>query len=236
LSIYAFPFYALSHAIIFGWACYLAKQYKAPGAPIIAIIAAGLVYDNLIISLGVSIGQGSLLELLSLPRFYMHALLTPFMMIAVSQMAIAGGIPWAATRPWRIGIWILVGAMILLGAFEHLINLEIVPACFDGILRYTANLHPSHFCFEGQEAVTGSGPPIPPIVGTIVTIVIGFTLWRRNDWPWLLLGALAMFGAASVPMSGFGMAPGNAGEVVLQLSYVLTAQRFAHRRALPGAI
>ncbi|MDP6437869.1 MAG: hypothetical protein QF790_11345 [Gammaproteobacteria bacterium] len=233
MSAYAFPAYVLAHAIVFGWACYLSKQYKAAGAPIIAIIAVGLVYDNLIVSLGTTIGQGSLLELLSLPRFYMHALLTPFMMIAVSQMAAAGGIPWAATRPFRVGIWLVVGAMVLLGAFEHLIGLELKPACFDGILRYTTNLFPSHFCFEGQEAVTGSGPPIPAIVGNMVTIVVGFALWRRNDWPWLLLGALVMFGAAGVPISAYGMAPSNAGEVVLQLSYVLTAQRFARGRVPP---
>lgn len=232
MSAYAFPIYVLAHSIIFVWAVYLFRRYKAPGAPIVAMIAAGLVYDNLIISLGVVLGAGALLELLSFPRFAMHALLTPFMMIAVSQMAGAGGIRWATTRQWQIGIWVLVAAMILLGAFEHLVGLEIVPACFDGVLRYTTNLYPSHFCFAGQEPVTGSGPPIPSIIGNIVTLIIGFGLWRRSGWPWLMLGAIAMFAAAAVPMRGFGMAPGNGGEVLLQLAFVATVARFGRRRVV----
>jgi hypothetical protein len=120
--------------------------------------------------------------------------------------------------------------MIAFGAFEHLIGLETVPACFDGILRYTTNLHPSHFCYEGQEVVLGSGPPIPSIIGNIITLVIGFSLWRHTGWVWLMLGALFMFGAAAVPFSGFGMAPGNGGEVVLLFSYVATVARFGRFR------
>jgi hypothetical protein len=234
LSAYAFPIYVLAHAAIFGWAVHLASHHKAPGAPLVAMIAAGLVYDNLILSLGTTIGAGPLLELLSLPRFAMHALLTPFMMIAVTQIASAAGIRWATSPQWRTGIWVLVVAMILLGVYEHLIGLQIVPACFDGVLRYTANLQPSHFCSMDDVAIQGSGPPIPSIVGNIVTLIVGFALWRRSGWVWLMLGALLMFAAASVPMSGFGMAPGNAGEVLLQLAFVATVARFARGRIVIG--
>ncbi|MCP4001155.1 MAG: hypothetical protein GY727_09620 [Gammaproteobacteria bacterium] len=234
LSAYLFPLYVVGHLSIFCWALYLVKVHKAPGAWLVAMIAAGLVYDNLIISLGYTIGIGPLLQDLSWPRFAMHAVLTPFMMIAVTQMAAAGGIRWAETTQWRIFIWVLVVAMIAYGSLGHLIELKTVPACFDGILRYTANLYPSHFCPEDiggvQEAVKGSGPPIPSIVGNIVTLIIGFSLWRHQGWVWLMVGALLMFGAASVPFRGFGMAPGNAGEVLLLFSYVATVSRFGRFR------
>ena len=232
MSAYAFPVYVLAHASIFGWAVYLANQCKAPGAPLVAMIAAALIYDNLIISLGMTIGVGPLLELLSWPRFVMHALLTPFMMIAATQIASAGGVRWADSPQWRTGIWVLVVAMVLLGVYEHLLGLELVPACFDGVLRYTTNLYPAHFCGPDYQAVAGSGPPIPAILGNIVTLIIGFALWRRSGWVWLILGALAMFAAAAVPMSGFGMAPGNAGEVLLQLAFVATVARFRGGAAL----
>jgi hypothetical protein len=140
LSVYFFPLYVVAHLGIFCWALYLARVHKAPGALLVAMIAAGLVYDNLIISLGASIGIGPLLQNLSWPRFAMHALLTPFMMIAVSQIAAAGGIRWAETVQWRVFIWVLVVSMIAFGAFEHLIGLETVPACIDGILRYSTNI------------------------------------------------------------------------------------------------
>ena len=229
MSAYLYPLYVMVHLGVFLWCLNLVRAYRAPGAAIIALIAVGLVYDNLIISLGTTIGIGPLLQNLSWPRFAMHALLTPFMIIAVTQIAIAGGVRWAASLGWRVIAWLLVGAMAIYGAYEHLIGLQTFPACFDGILRYTTNLSPSHFCFEGQEAVTGAGPPIPSIVGNIITLAVGVTLWRSHGWPWLAAGALVMFAAAGVPISTYGMAASNGGEAVLMLSFVATINRFARK-------
>ncbi len=164
--------------------------------------------------------------MLSWPRFAMHALLTPFMMIAALQLASAAGISWAGNTRVRTVAWIGVGLLMGMGAWDHLIRLETMPACFDGILRYTENLHPSHFCSPNDQATMGSGPPIPSIVGNLLTLIAGFAIWRSAGWPWLMLGALVMFGAAGVPISGFGMAPSNGGEVVLMASYAATIWRF----------
>lgn len=234
LSVYLFPLYSATHLIVLVWCLYLARQHRAPGALLTAMIAAGLVYDNGIIALGSSIGVGPTLEALSWPRFAMHAILTPFMMIAVTHMAQAGGIRWASSRGWKITVWVLVLGGIAEGSFAHLIGLELKPACFEGIVRYTSNLSPAMFCSDTQVASQGGGPPIPSIVGNLVTLVIGFALWRRNGWPWLMTGALVMFAAAAVPMSGFGLAPGNGGEVVLLISYAATATRFGRRHTGVG--
>jgi hypothetical protein len=219
------------HLGLFLWCLNLALAYRAPGAALTALIVGGLVYDNLIISLGTTIGIGPLLQSLSWPRFAMHALLTPFMIIAVTQIAVAGGVRWAASPRWRVIAWLLVGAMIVYGAFEHLISLQTFPACFDGILRYTTNLAPSHFCYEGQVPVTGAGPPIPSIIGNIITLAVGIALWRSHAWPWLAAGAVLMFAAAGVPISTFGMAASNGGEAILLTSFVLTINRFGRNPA-----
>ena len=226
MSAYLFPIYSLVHLVVLIWCLRLARLYRAPGALLVAMIAAGLVYDNGIIALGSTIGIGPLLETLSWPRFALHAVATPFMMIAVTRMAVAGGIRWAAGRAWQITVWVLVIGGIIEGSFAHLIGLELEPVCFNGIVRYTSNVSPAMFCYEGQLATTGGGPPIPSIVGNFVTLIFGFALWRRHGWLWLMSGSLIMFVAASVPTSGFGLAPGNAGEVVLLLSYAATVNRF----------
>lgn len=233
MSAYLFPLYVVCHLVTLCGALYLARVHKAPGAWLVAMIVAGLIYDNLIVSLGASIGIGSTLELLSWPRFVMHALLTPFMMIAITQIAVAGGIRWADTTQWRIGIWLLVVSMMAVGAYEGLLGLQIVPACFEGIVRYTANLHPSHFCSATDLVTQGSGPPIASILGNIITLIVGFSLWRQHGWWWLMGGALAMFVAAAVPMAEFGMAASNAGEVVLMFAYVATVARFGMFRKSP---
>ena len=108
VSLFLFPLYATVHSCILIWTLYLWKTHRAPGAALTAMIAAGLVYDNSIISFGATIGIGPLLEDLSWPRFAMHAVLTPFMMIAATQMAVAGGIRWAESKQWQIAVWLLV--------------------------------------------------------------------------------------------------------------------------------
>ena len=47
-----------------------------------------------------------------------------------------------------------------------------------------------------------------------------------------MVGSILMFAAASVPPSGFGLAPGNGGEVLLMLSFAATAARFGRRKAM----
>lgn len=236
MSAYLFPIYALVHASLFLWCVHLARAYRAPGAGLTALIAGGLVYDNLIISLGTTIGIGALLQNLSWPRFAMHALLTPFMIIAVTRIAVAGGVRWAASPRWQVVAWLLVAAMVVYGALEHLVGLQTFPACFDGIVRYTTNLAPSHFCFDGQQAVTGSGPPIPSVIGNLVTLAVGIALWRSHGWPWLAAGALVMFAAASVPISTYGMAASNGGEAVLLLGFALTLHRLCRGRSSGPAV
>ena len=233
MSAFLFPLYVLVHLCVFSWCVYLWRVHRAPGAAWVTFVAGALIYDNLIVSLGTTIGANTLLEILSYPRFALHAFGTPFLMIAVMQIGAAGGLRWAASQQWKIAVWVLAIAMIIVGLFESVVGLEIVPACFDGIIRYTANLYPSHFCFEGQEVVRGGGPPIPAIVSNILTLVIGFALWRQTGWVWLMVGALLMFVAAGAPMSVLGMAPSNAGESVLMISYALTLGRFGRFRKQP---
>jgi hypothetical protein len=226
MSVFAFPVYAFAHLSIFLFCISLVRKNKAPGAGIIAMIAAGLIYDNTIVSLGATIGIGTLLQTLSWPRFALHALLTPFMMIAALQLGAAAGISWARNSRVRNLTWVIVAIMVVVGAYDHLIGLETVPACFDGIIRYTENLSPSHFCSPDDQATVGSGPPIPSIVGNLLTLIVGFAIWRSVGWPWLMLGSLVMFAAAGVPISGFGMVPSNGGEVILMSAYAATIWRF----------
>ena len=229
-----FATYATVHFITFVWALWAGFRFNAPGAWITAMIAGGLVYDNSIISLGASIGLGPTLEALSWPRFAMHSLLTPFMMIAVTQMAVAGGIQWASSKAWKIAVWLLVIGGIVEGSYAHLIFLDLEPTCFADIVRYTGNVKPDQFCLEGQQVGAPSGPPIPSIVGNFVTLVMGIALFRVHRWAWLMVGSLVMFVAAGFPMSGFGLAPGNGGEVILLLTYAATMTRFQRGPARGG--
>nr|WP_029249950.1 hypothetical protein [Microbulbifer agarilyticus] len=227
MSAVMFPIYALCHTTLCVWACSLWKSRRAPGAALIALVCAALTYDNIILSIGASIGIGPLLESLSWPRFVMHAVLTPLLLVVASKTAQCAGLSWTRGPKWNWFIWLLVPLMILLGVYEGLIGLELVPACFDDTLRYTSNLHPTQLCFEGQQPVTGNGPPIPSIVATLLTLIVGIGLWRQFRWPWMTVGATIMFFTAAIPPSLLGPAPGNGGEVLLLASLAFSVARFA---------
>lgn len=190
------------------------------------MLSIGLIYDNSMIALGSVIGIGDTLEYLSWPRFILHATVTPFMIVAIAQIAIAGGVQWLDTRAAWTAVWLLTAALVAYGIFELTI-LELQPACFHGVTRYTSSASPSQFCFEGQESLPGVGPPIPSIVSVFLIMGFGAVLWRRLRWPWFALGGLQMLLAAAVPFSRFGLIPGNGGEVILQFAFVATAYRLS---------
>lgn len=221
-----FCLYSLAHFSTVVFAVRILRRYSAPGAAIIALLSLGLIYDNGIIALGSSIGIGATLETLSWPRFILHALVTPLMIVAVVQIAVAGGVRWLDSRTAWTGVWLLTAAMIGYGGYE-LTLLELQPACFSGITRYTSSASPAQFCFEGQQSLAGLGPPIPSILAVFLIIGFGVSLWRRKRWPWFGLGGLQMLLAAAVPFSQFGLIPGNGGEVILQFAFVATAYRLS---------
>ena len=79
-----FCLYSLAHFAVAVFALRILRRYAAPGALIIAVLSVGLVYDNGIVALGSSIGIGDTLERLSWPRFILHALVTPVMIVRAS--------------------------------------------------------------------------------------------------------------------------------------------------------
>ncbi|MDH3512883.1 MAG: hypothetical protein OER85_18745 [Gammaproteobacteria bacterium] len=226
-----FGVYSVAHAALLSWGVRLWRRDNAPGAPIICMIAAGLIYDNLMIAIGATLGAGPLLMTLSWPRFALHAICTPFTMIAVWQFANAANFSWARDRRAWAAVWIFVIAMVILGMNTGLIGLEIHPACFQDVLRYSSAVSEAQLCFPEQMTVAGHGPPIPSISTAVVALGVGIALWRGRNWPWLLGGALAMMVAASVPTSQYGLTASNGGEVILLTSYAATAARFSRGRA-----
>ena len=224
-----FPLYTLAHFTLLIWVLRVWRAHRSPGALIVATLAAGLTYDNCIISIGSSIGQGLLLETLSWPRFSLHALITPFMIVAVRRVVATAGFPEFENMAWRIGTWMVTVAMIAYGVRFSLYGLQLQPACFDGVLRYTSSASPAQFCSPEQVSLPSHGPPVPSIVADFFVIVLGGWLWKRTGWPWLFAGGIAMLIAASVPTAVYGLAASNFGEVLLTASFVATIARFPER-------
>jgi hypothetical protein len=216
------PLFVLIHLALAAWGFLLWQRGRKLGTLLVVITAASLAYDNLILTLGTSIGVGSTLETLSVPRYLLHAIFTPMLAYVAYELAGMGGVAWAQVARNRNIIIGLVVALIGVGMVQGVLGMHLKPACHDGILRYAERVTDNQVCegvvyAEGELNARGL-PPIASIVTIIIVAVLGFLLGRKAGVWWLLVGAVVMFVTAMVPASRFGLWIGNSGEIALLAS------------------
>ncbi|MDX1377971.1 MAG: hypothetical protein R3307_03910 [Anaerolineales bacterium] len=182
-------------------------------ALLVLIVVYGLAYDNLVLASGVLIGEGAALKALNAPRFWIHALFTPTMIIAAFGALRLTGSKFGKSRTAHIVICVVATTLIALGSYIDLINLDLVFEPQDGVLKYANHFAPI------------PGPPIPAAVTIIFVLVFGVMMWRNIKWPWLLVGSLLMFIAA--PMASVPIFQ-NIGEIAFAAGLVTTQIRAAH--------
>lgn len=175
------------------------------------VLCAALVYDNAVIALGATTGPGTALMVLSVPRFVLHALLTPVLVLWCHALLTRAGPHWANRPRVAGGARILTAVLIALGVHHDVLGLSLEPHRWAGSLRYVNDAQ-------------GIGP-LPAVVTGIVVLASGVLLARlRGTWV-LAAAALVMVlvsaAAAQVPVLG------NAGEVVLDAGLLATAFRYA---------
>lgn len=173
------------------------------------LVCSALVWDNGVIALGSSVGAGSLLEAMSVPRFAAHALLTPLLVLWSLSAADRAGLPWARRKGVR---GVAVGLTVLLvaaGVLHDIVGLTLRTERWADTLRYT------------NDAASPVGP-MPAIVTGLVVLLAGIVLWRSTGFAWLAVTAAVMVvvsgAAAQIPVLG------NAAEVVLNVGLLLTVR------------
>ena len=100
------------------------------------LVTAALIWDNAVLGLGASIGAGRTLELLNAARFWMHALVTPLLVLVSLDLIRSAGAGWAgsaAARGWALLYTAFAAAMELGGTT---LKLRLVPRMENGVLQY----------------------------------------------------------------------------------------------------
>jgi hypothetical protein len=174
---------------------------------LLTAVLLAIAYDNLVIAAG-AIGEGSLLERISVGRVFLHVLAVPLLIPVGALLSARAGVGWCRRAAVRTGAFALAGVLILFGVLDDLLGLELVPVTEWGLVRYVAA--------EG-------GPPVGAILAILLLLVVGASTWQVARWPWLFAGAVAMFVAAGA-MAAAGWI-GNVGELALMLGLVGTLRR-----------
>ena len=175
-------------------------------AILLGAISLGLAYDNIAVAVGRLVGYGDTLSAINLPRFWIHAIAVPLLIVVAGNLVGRLGVEQARTRNVTLGGWALVVMLMVIGFVEDVVRLDLEPEDAGDALRYV------NAGFDG--------PPLPAIITVLAILVLGVMAFRYAGFPWLFVGALVMLIAA--PIGSMLLWVGNLGELVLMLSMLVT--------------
>ena len=212
---------------LWGW-----RRWAQSGRPIslllVLVSSTLLFYDNMRIGLGRFIGEGALLEAMTVPAFAWHWALLPVLIIAAGSIARSAGLGWAANR-FVMGAFCLVAVGLSAHDIPKIFDMELHSACVADTVRYTTNVSEAALCDPSDPVITrGAGAAMVAIITNVIVLAVGIALWIQRGWPWLALGAGAMFVAAGAfATSPWSLPIANFGEVFITLALIVSALRFA---------
>lgn len=183
--------------------------YRSSYGLIALAIAYTLSFDNFAIALGALLGEGELLRAINVPRFVIHALFTPMLIIFACGAARRAGVRWTQSKGAHALFCIVATVLIAYGAYVDIFNLRLEPARFHDVLRYA------------NEFFVLRGPPLPAMLTVLILIAVGAALWFRARWSWLFVGAVIMLVAAGAAGSR-AITLSNLGELFLSGAVVAT--------------
>ncbi|MFE0751861.1 hypothetical protein [Gordonia sp. NPDC058843] len=184
---------------------------------LVVLLGVALTFDNVAVAAGRWIGFGDVLYAINLPRFWVHGLMTPLIVVVAAMLAWRLGVRWS--RPVLVVGTLLVIALVVVGIVELFVALELAPATNGDALRY-AN-------------AAAAGPPIPALGTVLMLVAIGVSAWRQVRSFWLTVGSVTMLVTAAAGMSVLWL--GNFGELVLYASIVATMYQVAANQDRPAA-
>ena len=205
---------AAAHLSLLGWSF----GFRRPASSrlwILRFMLAGMIYDNLVLTLG-NVGVGAAWYAgASTGRFVLHAAALPLLIPFALSALRAAAVPLARRRAVTAGCWLVALTAWCWGFWHDVGRLELVAAEALGHQRLTS--------------LSGL-PPLGTIAVNLLLVPLAFVLWRRTGWPLLLAGALFILlvnaGAGARP---WGYLAGNGAEVAFILCLLLT-ERFLIRR------
>lgn len=124
------------------------------------LIIIGLALDNVVAASGRFIGEGSLLRHLNLICYWLHAFLTPTLVLFSLGVLRSAGVKGMQSKPALYGAILLTGALIGLEVATVTWGMELKPKMESGVLRYVP-------------ADSSGGSGIMVMLVTVVLVVAG---------------------------------------------------------------
>ncbi|MGJ5629483.1 hypothetical protein [Nostoc sp. CALU 1950] len=207
MAAFLYPVYTIATLGLAIWGISLFQQSHRITTILLIVVLSGMFYDNLIVSVGSLINEGTLLKLLNRLRFLFHNLFVPLLVVIAVNLAYIAGVAWANNPIVYKGCWAIAIGLIVLGLVTDFRQLELIPTTFAGTLRYKPK---------------SCSVPVLTIFTALLVAVIGFYIWCQTQWLWMFMGTLIMLFGNVLPKSIFGPLIGSAVDCVFILAMLTT--------------
>jgi hypothetical protein len=211
---FIFSLFAFVYIVLLIW---LLWKHAKTASIILVFVIIALIYDNVILAVGDFIGEGELLKILSAPRFWLHALFTPFLIIFSYFVLAEARIPFAQ-KTW-VAILFIVGTIVAI-IMEYVLmvkDLSLKVTDEYGVISYTS-------------ATESSGPPVMMIIVIAALVVAAIVLAWKRKWWWMLVGLILMAVGGAIAPFIESNAVTNLSELCLVITLVSTAIHFSHEK------
>ncbi|GAB3631909.1 hypothetical protein GCM10027421_12620 [Microbacterium shaanxiense] len=216
--------FAVAYLALLVWGVWLLfARRRAIASDLSLLVVLGLVYDNTVIGLGAIIGEGDALEAMNAARYWLHAFLTPLLVLVAWHVLIRTGMRWARTTWAAVAALTATAALMVYEVIVGALPMRLVAQREYGTLSY------------GNENAPG-GPPVMVLLVALALLVAGIVVWVRERWPWLTVVTVLMVAGSAVALPVPSAAIVNAFELILLIGIVATIafqDRIAARPA-PG--
>ena len=210
---YIFSLFVFAYIVLLIW---LLWKHAKTASLIVVFVILALIYDNAILAAGDFMGEGKLLETLSIPRFWLHALFTPLLIIFSYFILVEAGILFAL-KTWVAILYTIATIVAILAEYVVMLKeLSLKVTDEYGVISYTS-------------AAESSGPPIMIIIVIAALVVTAIVLVWKRKWWWMLGGILLMGISSAITPFVESNAVTNLSELCLVVSLVATAIHFSHK-------
>lgn len=153
----------------YGW-------FKLENTLLLVILA--LVYEMFVLFIGRWVGEGGLLEGLNYVRFWLHALVTPLLILFSWKSLYRANFHWVKTAWLKMVVILLTIALICYELVTGVLGIKLEPKWEAEILFY--------------ENAVNQNFPLMVIVLSAAIVITGILMWRKLRWPWMLIGVSVM--------------------------------------------
>lgn len=186
---------------------------------VLYFVVLALIYDNAILAIGGWIGEGEYLKDLNGTRYWLHAFITPLLVVFSIGTLRESSVDWAK-KAWVTALtFIYTVAAIAVEVVTVTANLQLKVEKAYGVISYTSIEPPS-------------GPPIMILMITIVMLISSAILWKRTGWSVFFFGVVIMTIGSAIPFDVESNAITNLFELILLFTLLWTKRKLTKSELL----